>query len=707
MSRLGRVLVAAVACGVAAVAVPAAASGYDLTVGFGGVYRGGSWTPLVVSSAASSEPLVAGELLHVWVEDPDGQFVRSPPVAVTQTTAGLTSARFCVRFGRPTGRVRIERGPHVSECRLGEPIPSTDRVLLVCGDLPAAGRALRLLDGEDGPRQRLAILAADDATAGEGGRPDARDLDGVDAIVLCGHGLGDLSAAMLLRIDAWIRHGGRLVLLAGGSAATLANRSPAADWLPGRVDRFVTLRRFAPLEAYARAGRFQPPAAGVQVPTFVDPRGLPGVVEAFDGNAPTDLPLVIRRSYGLGTITWLGVDLETEPFRSWQGAETLLLALLDSRPRGTGSAAVIDATLRPADLMGQVRVALERFAAGAQQPRLGTVSFELVAALGLLYVACLFPFDWWLVSRGAGRPWLAWLSLPVLVAGFTMLAWTLRPAAAGGEAGLLREAAQIVDIDAAGDLIRGGGWAAVAAPANERLSVRGTGGDAAVSWLADAGRGFGGLDAVMPQPSLAAADYGYGPTLAELDGVPIAAASTRLFEAGWTEQGRARGLVSATLVREPQGTLRGDIAHHLPQPLERCWLAHGGWRYDIGRLAPGQRFDLAASRGPRSLAGGLTLRAAVKERDAATRWNPGETDLGRILEVAGFHAAAGGRGYTGLRAGRLERFDLSPLIAVDRAVLVGFVDRTETTIRVADVPARGPTMYRIVVPLATDAEPKR
>jgi uncharacterized iron-regulated membrane protein len=46
-------------------------------------------------------------------------------------------------------------------------------------------------------------------------------------------------------------------------------------------------------------------------------------------------------------------------------------------------------------------------------------------------------------------------------------------------------------------------------------------------------------------------------------------------------------------------------------------------------------------------------------------------DLGRILEVAGFHAAAGGSSYTSLESGRLGRLDLSALVALDRAVLVG------------------------------------
>jgi len=91
----------------------------------------------------------------------------------------------------------------------------------------------------------------------------------------------------------------------------------------------------------------------------------------------------------------------------------------------------------------------------------------------------------------------------------------------------------------------------------------------------------------------------------------------------------------------------------------------------VGRMEPGDIFDTEAGRGPRSLAAALTRRAAVKDRDRAERWDATSADVGRILELAGLHAAAGGPGYTGLDAGRLGRLDLSPLVAGDRAVLVG------------------------------------
>jgi hypothetical protein len=153
----------------------------------------------------------------------------------------------------------------------------------------------------------------------------------------------------------------------------------------------------------------------------------------------------------------------------------------------------------------------------------------------------------------------------------------------------------------------------------------------------------------------------------------------------------------------------------LPFPLDGCRLLHAGWLYDLGTLRPGERYDTESGRGPRSLASAVTRRGAIKDRDAAVRWDPVSTDVGRILEVAAFHAAAGGTGYTGLDAGRLSRLDMSPLLSVDRAVLVGFAaeGRRAATWRlalragadeVAPIPAAA-TLCRIVISLAAEPTP--
>lgn len=720
--RLVAALVVATACG----ASSATAGAWDVTVGFADNYRAGSWTPLIISphaadTAAAGDTVHLGDTVHVWAEDPDGQFVRSPPAVLAADAAGRLVARACVRIGRPTGRLRIEHTPAagtatISTARLPDALPSTQEVILVVGDLPAARRAVRLLPRGDGPPPTILepFTAAGAGVIAAG--PQARDYDGLDTIILCGTAVADLAADVVAGIDAWVHAGGRLVLAAGTSAEALGQGGgPAAGWLPGPIERLVPLRRLTALETFARSSLLasQPGAATLRVPLLANRGRVPGTVEVFEGATATDLPLVVRRTVGLGTITWVACDLDGAPFRTWPATDTLLVRLLGGRGPERANDHDVEGFVETTDLTAQLRRALEALPREPGGRPTAPAPFAIIIGLGLLYVLCLYPLDWWLASwsqrKGLGNG-PAWLSLPLLVAGFTGLAW-LVSARHLPAVGTAAQAVELVDLDAASGLVRGRSWIAIPQRDNTSIAVAvapgpdggmpdersaaAAGTAAAVSWFADTGRGFGGIDAAVPHPTLAATDYRYEGSLAALAAVPVAAASDRLFEAAWIARRSPERIVTATLARDAQAALDGEVAHHLPFALDDCHLAHGGWVYDLGTLAPDATVRLRASRGPRSLAGLLTRRAAVGERDLAVRWNPGETDIVRILEVAGFHAAAGGTGYTRIEAGPLSRLDLSPLLA-ERAILFG----------------RGPagpgSPWRIVagehpVPVATDA----
>jgi hypothetical protein len=735
MNALHRFFVT-VALGLAGVATAADATTearadpWRLDVGFAGFYRAGSWTPVVVAPHDAATA-TAGDTIHVWAEDADGQFVRSPP-AVLAPVAGndeptgrdAPAARVRLRIGRPTGRVRIERvtngGSVAVEQILPAPLPATQRVLLVLGDVPAARRAARLLGADEATRMQAVEIADAVARGRLAAGAAARDFDAADAIILCGRDVALLPADAVTGIDAWVRDGGRLVYAAGASARDVEQGGgPAANWLPGSIERLVPLRRLAALEAYARAGGLasRPTPTPLQAPLFAGSRRLEGVIDVFDGAAATDLPLVVRKAHGLGTITWLGIDLDAEPFRGWPGADTLLVRLLGERSLDGDDDRAAAASGGPTDLAAQLRVAVE---SGGDGVRIRPVPFEAIIGLGLLYVACLYPLDWWLVSRGR-RPGLAWLTLPLIIAVFTAAAATFAHSWRPREP-LVCRGAEIVDVDAGSGHVRGAAWAVAWRRENGGIdtALPTAARQAAVSWWADAGTGFGAIDAALPHPSLAAADYRYGASLATLEGVPVAATADRLFEASWTAASGTAPVVSSTLTRDAQGALEGSIAHHLPFPLEACRLASAGWIYDLGQLAPSEAYDLHQGRGPRSLASALARREAVREREIAPRWNPAERDMMRILEVAGFHAAAGGMAYTGLPAGRLARLDLSPLLAVDRAVLFGTAGdpppdwTADWQIREAGAggTAAGAVkmagrLYRIVIPLAAAGDAAR
>lgn len=664
------------------------ARAFDIEAGIGGLHRTGVWTPIVVTVPAVAVP--ADAAWHAWVEDPDGQWVRTP-AAVETPADGVRKLRFRARFGRPSGGVCLE-GPDAdgrtqrTQLPLPAAQPADEKVILVIGDLESAERAARLMAREDGGRPRVVrVPRTGDLAAGAGGI-SARDFDGIDAIVACGNAIAGsddaFSLEVIAAIDGWVRDGGRLVFAAGESAVRAAVPGAiAAGWLPGppgasgRVERLVPLRRSAALESFGRAARplDRGALATLEAPLVADAGRLDGMILAFEGRSPADLPLVVRSVHGFGTITWLGLDIDRPAFRAWTGTDTLLVELLGRRTAAADSGRGGETSRGELDLAAQLRAAIDRF------PGVAPVPFELVAGLGILYVVCLYPLDWWLASRG-GRPAVAWVSLPVFVLLFSGLAWGAGrrwKIDAWGES-----VAGIVDVDLVGGLTRGWSWAGAWAPVNARLdvavapttAVAATSPDIAVSWCAAAGRGLGGTDASAPHPALGAADYAYADGLTALRGTPIAADASRVFEAHWTAPsttGEAFRPIVASLDADAQAALRGMIESRLPFDLEDCVLTHAGWLYDVGRLSPGGRFEPGAGRGPRSLAGALTRRAAAKERDVAERWDASGTDVRRILEVAGFHQAAGGRGYTSLEPGRLARLDLSPVLDTGRAVLVG------------------------------------
>jgi len=84
-------------------APPAAAESPTVTVGFGDAYRAGAWTAVVVGGTGSGAEGDGGSL-HVWAQDPDGQFVRSPAAGVERAGSGW-AATARVRFTAP-GRGR-------------------------------------------------------------------------------------------------------------------------------------------------------------------------------------------------------------------------------------------------------------------------------------------------------------------------------------------------------------------------------------------------------------------------------------------------------------------------------------------------------------------------------------------------------------------------------------------------------------------------
>ena len=663
---------------------------FSAEIGLNGIVRAGYWTPVTLRIPQSlAQP--STRYVAVEAQDPDGQWLRSPLVRPTSINDTQWAARLLVKIGGRDSTIRAividTTEPNADRSHLTEvvaskivPIPrlleSSQEVLMLLGDLENATRASRLAAREDG--SRMLVIApqprSESLPLSSVFGPPGLTFDGIDKAIICGNAvIRGISDDRLLELDAWIREGGDLLLVSGMSLPAAISTSPSLEsWLPGKFSRLVPLRRASALETYARSSR---PLARraieeLQIPIFEDLPKLQGVIEASVGGTENDPPLVVRRAYGFGRITWIGVDLDTRTFASWSGTDSLVLKLLDIEDSGDSEGRAGEARRGGLDLAGQLRLAVDNYLS------VSVIPFELIALIGMLYVAALFPLDWWIARRSERFRWITWLTLPLIVLAFSGITWSTTQQFKSD--GWQIHTAGIFDIDEATQTCRSTSFAGIWASNNGRFNLSANPAQdtpredfrSVVSWFAASGRNIGGPDALTPHPSLAGAPYEYGSSAAGLQDISIAAASSQLFEANSTSR-LPTVSIQSTLSRTGQGTLRGTITNQLHVSLDDCVLMHAGWLYDIGTLRPGDTFDLEAGKGPRSLGAFLTKKRAVKDRNVSARWKSDDRDISRILEVAGMHRATGGSEYTGLQPGRLEHIDMTHLLALDRIILMG------------------------------------
>ena len=638
--------------------------GLTVSAGFAGLTKTAAWTPIRVQLPAGE----SATRLRVWAADTEDQPVGSPWQDFTTTAAGGLDATVHIRLGRPDGQLAVEladadgsRAPQTVD--IAAPLPQSASLVLVLGDLTAASRGVRLLEDDDGWRPTVVTATVDDLPGSS-----SLDFDAADAVVVCGS-VCPLPEPVFKALDGWVRDGGRLVFLAGDSLEKLAAAdAPELGWLPGRFERLVPLRSTAAIETFARASRPLPATNNrLQMPLLAPLPAGAGTTLAAVGPTLADLPLAVRFPHDFGTIGWLAFDLDQGAFENWPGSDSLFLAVLGRERTRAGRAGETRRDLL--DMSGQLRRSVDQFT--GVQP----VPFELIGLLAILFVTSLYPLSWWLAKPPSGRG--GWIALAVAIVAFTLLASTVGDRWKASE--WQSTAAGLVDVDVSSHRVRGfsmtGFWASEntaialsAEPAADQLPVQD--GQTVISWAASTGRSFGGPDTLVPHASLAAAPYSYSDNLSALEKVPLAIATSGTWQAAWNGQTTENAL-SGRFERTAEGTLRGELINELPFPLEDCLLAYAGWLYEIGPLASGERFDPSRGRGPRSLSGAIARREAVGEREQGGRYDTAERNADRILVVASFHEAAGGRSYTSLETGLLGRYDLSDLLQSGRAVLIG------------------------------------
>ncbi|MBN1395703.1 MAG: hypothetical protein JW959_11830 [Pirellulales bacterium] len=679
-------------------------------------YKAGLWTPVEVF-LSGGEADVDGELSLIA---PDGDDVPGRVSTPCRIAAGTDkTVAMIARLGRVRGYLTVEfradgrtvlrRRFETAERADGAhflPALEFRKLYVVVGEsdlgLTEAGRI-----GGAEPEHRPVVARIDDLRR----LPDRWfGYEGVDAVFISTarpeifRGLNDARAEAL---DKWIRMGGRLVLSAGArSEQAIGGRSPLARFLPGRFEKMESLRQASALEAYcgSRIGimEIDKKSGSMRVPRLAEARGR---IEA----AEADLPLVVRAPRSFGQILFLAGDLDEQPLSGWADRPLLADKLLDS-PRAAAEEAGKSSAMMHfgyKDLSGQMRSALDRFHGVNPAP------FWLVAGAIVVYLLLIGPGDFFFLRKYARRMGWTWLTFSLIVVLAGLAAYLLARQLKGNKLRVNQIA--LIDVDAAGGLVRGAAWMNVFSPRTETFdfSVRPEAAEARVltAWLGLSGGGLGGMD---PRTAAAAPRYEgfrYASDLDAMLGVPIQVWSSKSLTARW--EAPAAACLAADLTAVDR-LLYGTITNTLDFPLEKCLLAYGQSAYQIDALEPGKPFPLGMMTKRSELKTVLTgrkvkLTEGDKYRQEATPYDQASTDLFYILRTMMFYKASGGRRYTGLWNEYQGFVDLSDLLKAGRAILIvqGPADdnnRRAATLRDGDESLGEPNdehrvMYRFVFPV--------
>ncbi|MEX2016305.1 MAG: hypothetical protein WD873_06665, partial [Candidatus Hydrogenedentales bacterium] len=291
-------------------------------------------------------------------------------------------------------RVRYEadRGAAVEVRERVQTIPSSVGVVAAVGALP---RGLPPNRQEQPDRQLYARLFLQPEQV-----PDrAVGLEMFDVIFLAPSLQQPLTSPQARALRDWVLRGGRLFVDASERTAAFEQES-LRSWLP-----YVPTSNAQ--EHLAALGREAP---------FTRGRRTSGEVVLASG----DIPLIVRRPFGLGIVTVFAVSPDDPAFIGWSEQETYWRDAFDGVIPLSDERELLDALTEVVE--DDDTAAARRLAQEVSEESDGSVRLGLVLLLTALYALIAGPGDYWLV-RKLGRPQLTWITFPLIVIAFTLAAY--------------------------------------------------------------------------------------------------------------------------------------------------------------------------------------------------------------------------------------------------------------------------------------------
>ncbi|MFN9444435.1 MAG: hypothetical protein ACK57Y_00205 [Pirellulaceae bacterium] len=665
-----------------------------------------------------------GSMLEVQTVDGDGV----PVVYRHAISQGQGEREMIVRHGRSSLPIawRIDPGSGASagwvrleDAQRGLALPPEQPWVVALGpDMQVDRWALRSTIGQQLPSFQVSSLAAPSQLP-----QSAAAYEGVDLVLLA-----TSDAAFLQSIDPvaskalvdWVASGGKILISAGQQSEELAKLPWLASLLPGKLGAIVEGVAPGPVESWVGSETQLAPlrcaslkeVSGVVLLSVLTPRR-------------ETLPLVVRRPYGNGQVTFVATDLDASSFLEWPDAgkwwEKLALESWQKAERSGSRDVTARSQVGYSDLSGQLRAALDYF------PGVRTASLSLLAALLIGFLLIVGPIDYFVFVRWLKKPQYAWWTL--LLASLAT-SWGIARLTGSWKPKELRwNHLAVVDFAPMHRAALGHAWGHVYSGSRQRYQLASQVTmpgierpiDAPLDWLGTPGTGLGGLDSSivadrgMPQYTIEPSTGGevaLSSSAGQIVGVGVPAAGSKSFQTSWQVAWEPAMESSFQLV-PGSDLLQGDWTNPLPVDLLDGVVLFRNWIYPLPtRVQAGQRQVFNLRTVPKDLSRTLQRRRVVEGNEQGRPWDPLlRDDLGPLAMMLMFHRAAGGRGFTSLDHRFLGSLDLSDHLKMDQAIVVGRLEKPLWQLRLHDSQkeltlqeGQQQTWARILVPVQTQTK---
>ena len=655
----------------------------DVRFGFQGKYKTGEWAPLIVDLKATNDKFEGS--LQIVAPDYDklATTLVVPDVFVTKNQdrrvyhyarIGTVGEPLVVRLIDRDGRVVDTDSRELS--RAGETLDHSQALTL------AAGRPAGVAQAVDDDRTDKTRHAYTSVVEVEEMPTQWFAYGPVRELVLTTDQSALFERTGIQRQEAirtWVRQGGHLIVTVSNNWQVVS-KSFLADLLPATLTGEKPLRQTDAIEYFGGGDENAAPLpVGDQGLAVADLKDVRGSVLLEQG----DVPLIVKDSYGLGTVTLVAFDADRPPFTQWDGRQDFWRKLLRLRSQNleqNGGQSNAWNSGYVTDSSSLAHSYLESF------PEVTVVPFGWVAILIFGYILLIGPIDYFFLKKVVGRLELTWITFPTWVILISVAAYFSAYWLKGDDLRINR--IEVVDVDETSGTLRGTSMMSVFSPQIARYDITLTPGLAATGgWQSVSGArtqadrnatffgtpesGFQGMNGGGSGGLFGRRGYRYTSPRAEgLAEVPIQVWSMKTFLSQWLAAGQSPLTTELTATG---GVLVGSIENTLDEPLRDVQVFYQERVWSVPKLDPGVPVDLAGvkDRPVASFLSGLSMDPN-RDNSRAGILNDGVRDV--VMGMM-FDRRAAGSGGNRLGSHYLAELDLSDLLDLDRVIVVGRLER--------------------------------